>query len=120
MTNPKVKNNLSFEFELVGLTNIHTPSASPLNGTNFTSGQVPDARYSLPATGGAGFKLLQKNIVSGNLSEIQYSSSLLEENRRERRWRYVRLIVKSIIVLIIILLLFVDFDNKVCHKLRVL
>ena len=61
-------------------TNIPTPSASPLNATNFTSGQVPDARYSLPATAGAGFKLIQKNIVSGNLSEINYSSSLLEEN----------------------------------------
>ncbi len=50
-------------------------------------------------------------MTDANLTD-QLLSSLLEENRRERRWRYVRLIVKSIIVLLIILVLFVDFDNK--------
>ena len=31
LTNPKVKNNLSFEFELVGLTNILTPIDNIIN-----------------------------------------------------------------------------------------
>ena len=44
-------------------TSIATPSASPLNGANFTSGQVPAARYSIPGSSGAGFKLIQKSIL---------------------------------------------------------
>mgnify|MGYP005722360035 FL=1 len=35
LTNPKVKNNLSFEFELVGLTNILTPIDNIINNGLF-------------------------------------------------------------------------------------
>ena len=62
-------------------TNIPTPSASPLNGNNFTSGSVPAARYgSLTGTSGAGFKLVQKNILASSVSSILFSNSVLEED----------------------------------------
>tara|TARA_B100000886_G_scaffold196474_1_gene135415 strand:- start:2193 stop:3068 length:876 start_codon:yes stop_codon:yes gene_type:complete len=68
---------------------IATPSASPIDGVNFTSGTVPSARYSLGASNGGGVKLIQSVDLTGtSTSAINFTS--LDENA------HYRLIGKSV------------------------
>jgi len=68
---------------------IATPSASPIDAVNFTSGTVPSARYSLGASNGGGVKLIQSVDLTGTTtSAINFTS--LEENT------HYRLIGKSV------------------------
>ena len=49
---------------------------SNLNASNLTSGTLPSARYSLPATSGAGLKLISETVVSSNNSVNQLNWTL--------------------------------------------
>tara|TARA_Y100001934_G_C12301935_1_gene750379 strand:+ start:727 stop:1611 length:885 start_codon:yes stop_codon:yes gene_type:complete len=55
-----------------------TPSASPLDGANFTSGTVPSARYSISGSTGGGFKLINYTQATSSISQIQFTG--LEAN----------------------------------------
>ena len=55
-----------------------TPPASPLDGANFTSGTVPDARFTVGGSSGGGLQLIQANNVTSPVSNIQWTG--LEEN----------------------------------------
>ena len=59
-----------------------TPSASPLDGANFTSGTVPSARYSIGGSNGGGLKLINYTQVTSSISQIQFTG--LEENATYR------------------------------------
>lgn len=62
---------------------IATPSASPIDAVNFTSGTVPSARYSLGASNGGGVQLIQSVDLTGtSTSTINFTS--LEENTHYR------------------------------------
>lgn len=61
---------------------VATPPASPLDGANFTSGTVPDARFTAGASSGGGLQLIQKDTLTTSVSQIQWSG--LEENTNYR------------------------------------
>lgn len=63
---------------------IATPSASPIDGVNFTSGTVPSARYSLGASNGGTVKLIQSVDLTGSTSTSQINFTSLEEDTHYR------------------------------------
>lgn len=59
---------------------IATPTASPINGNDFTSGSVPTARYNLSGAIGGGFKLIQNTFIGVNQSANDIFFLGLDEN----------------------------------------
>lgn len=52
---------------------VSPPDLSNLNASNLTSGTVPDARYSVTASSGAGWKLINKTTVSANSHYVYFT-----------------------------------------------